>query len=189
MGELLLRIVLSLFANTRIAVHAEAHPEFAAFVQEAAQAHHVPQTLLLAVGVHESGLGSNARTPFPWGVLRPAMRAYCTRADARCTGAVVHDQIEASAHVLRVGYERCGSWIGALRRYYSGACWTQRHPSTRAGLRTRAQRRRFYQRLQIYRQAVRYGERVWHSAQRFEAQARSENRVLARSLQSLRATP
>jgi len=171
MNDLLLRLVLWLCAHTRIAAYASAHPEFTALVQDAAVAHDVPQVLLLAVGLHESGLGSNPRTPFPWGVLRPAQRAYCSAANTRCTNSHLHDQIETSAHVLRVGFVQCGSWQGALRRYYSGACWTRQPYLTRAAARVRTQRRAFRARMRVYNRAVSYSARVWSTAQRFSAHA------------------
>ncbi len=187
MGEFLLRLVLLLCAHTRIATYASGHPEFTALVQDAAQAQEVPQVLLLAVGLHESGLGSNLRTPYPWGVLAATMRAYCARADNRCTGVVLHDQIEASAHVLHAGFVQCGSWSGSLRRYYSGSCWSHRPRITRAEARVRARRHRFYQQLRGYRRAVQYGERVMRSARRLEAHAVQEDAALAASLRNLRS--
>lgn len=169
MNELLLRLVLWLCARTPIAAYAHAHPEFTGLVQDAAVAHAVPQALMLAVGLHESGLGSNPRTRYPWGALRPAQRAYCSALNTRCTSAPLHDQIETSAHVLRTGFTQCGSWLGSLRRYYSGSCWNQRPRF--AHHRNRAQRRAYRAQLRRYTQAVRYSTRVWRTAQQFNAQA------------------
>jgi hypothetical protein len=189
MGSFLLRLVLWLCAHTRIATYTSEHPDFATLVYDAAQAHEVPQVLLLAVGLHESGLGSNTRTRHPWGVLAPALRAYCASADTRCNGDALHDQIEASAHVLRVGFGACGSWSGSLRRYYSGLCWSHRPRLTRTEARVRARRHRFYQQLRGYQQAVQYEQRVMGTARRLEAHAVQEDAQMAASLRSLRSHP
>lgn len=187
MGEFLLRLVLLLCAHTRIATYASAHPEFAAHVHAAAQAHDVPQVLLLSVGLHESGLGSNPRSRHPWGVLAPALRAYCASTETRCNGDPLHDQIEASAHVLRVGFVRCGSWTGSLRRYYSGSCWSRRPHITRSEAGVRARRHRFYHQLRDYQRSVQYGERVLHSARRLEVHAVREDATRAALLRNLRS--
>lgn len=189
MSAFLLRLVMWFCAHTRIASYASAHPEFAAHVHVAAQAHEVPQVLLLSVGLHESGLGSNTRSRYPWGVMAPALRAYCASTGTRCNGDPLHDQIEASAHVLHVGYLRCGSWTGSLRRYYSGACWSQRPHITRTEARVRARRHRFYRQLRVYRLAVQYSAQVLHSARRLEDHAGRENPTLATDLRPLHQHP
>lgn len=169
MTALLLRLVALLCAHTSIAAYAAAHPAFADHVPAAARYHGVPEVLLLAVGLHESGLGSDPRTPYAWGVLPPTLRAYCARADARCTGDALHDQIEASGFVLRAGVGVCGTWEGAARWYLTGACMARAPQAPRGA----GSRRAFRRRLRLYREAVAYGARVVGSARRLEAHARA----------------
>jgi hypothetical protein len=169
--DTLIEIIVLLFAHTRISAHVQRHPEIAAHVREVSARHQVPEALLLAVGLHESGLGSDGHTRFVWGVMPPAMRA-CARAGNTCTGDVLHDQIEVSARVLLTGYRQCHSWDGALRRYYSGMCFATRPRITFREARNRQKVRRFYVRQRLFVRTVAYSTRVLGSARTFERKIR-----------------
>lgn len=182
MGPFLLRLVTLLCAHTAISTYAQQHPEFSTYVADAATAHQVPEVVLLSVGLHESGLGSNRRARYAWGALAPSFNAYCHRDSTRCTGVFLHDEIETSAHVLRVGFERCGSWTGALRRYYSGSCRMARPHITFREARVRLKRRRFARLMQSYRATVAYSDRVLHSAVLLLKHAREADEATASTL-------
>jgi len=83
-----------------------AHPEIPTAIVEAADVHHVPTALLLAVCLTESRLGADPRTQLTCGVYR-APRA--------C-------QADAAAHALARWRVRCRSWPRALRMFRGGLC-------------------------------------------------------------------
>ncbi|MFO0602959.1 MAG: hypothetical protein U0324_07280 [Polyangiales bacterium] len=92
--------------NPSVGPWVRAHPEIPAAIVEAARAHEVPTSLLLAVCFTESRLGADERTQLTCGVYR-APRAR---------------QADAAAHALARWRVRCRSWPGALRMFRGGLC-------------------------------------------------------------------
>lgn len=76
----------------------------------ASEAHHVPATLLVAIGWFESHLGCNPRSGGSWG--SPSGRAHRHRA-----GSAWH-----TARDLATSFRVCHSWPAAVARYRCGLC-------------------------------------------------------------------
>lgn len=151
MGELLRQVVIALFLRTAIGSQAQAHPEWFAQITASATEFSVPAPILIAIGIHESGFGSDRRTRATWGVIPRSMTRAC--AAGGCTGDPTRDQIHISARILRHGRDACGSWRGAVRRYLSGRCWG-RPPQTRRPRRLARLLRRNYQASVAYEARV-----------------------------------
>ena len=82
----------------------------------------VPNSLVLAVCMFESGAGSNQRALYLCGVQPRTLRALWHE------GVIVHhdnrnlDQLDGAAYVLWNGHRHCHTWEGAANFFRSGSC-------------------------------------------------------------------
>lgn len=113
MLRLLLAALLAAFTHmpARHCIEARAD-EIATAAADASSAHGVPPALLLSVGFHETWLGCHGERD--WGA--PMDRRH------RRTAGTPDD----AARALATGYRVCGTWPGAVSRFRSGLCTTQR---------------------------------------------------------------
>lgn len=114
-----------------ISRHLLANPQLAVDIETAATRHQVPAALLFAIGVLESGLGSNPRARMEFGIAPADVRGACVNHGVGCGMDRMHAQMEVAARILQRGWRTCGfgvhhtiseRWERAARYFRTGQC-------------------------------------------------------------------
>jgi hypothetical protein len=112
-AKLLLTALLEIFpymsGNNRACIQANFN-QIAAAAERGETLYGVPRAIMLSVGFHETHLGCDINEGGNWG-------APISRTRRHTAGTPDH-----AAHALRMSYNVCGTWYGAVSRFRGGLC-------------------------------------------------------------------
>lgn len=131
-AKMLLAAILTLFpymsGNNRACIERNA-TSIVNVVESAQRENGVPPAVLLTVGFMETHLGCDVGEGGNWGAPISPQRRHVAGTPRQAAVALQH------------GFERCGSWLGAIARFRSGRCvippTMTRYPRTATWLMTR----------------------------------------------------